>query len=34
MLEQVTTIDLEHDIALPPLQDQVIPQFQREFSSA
>ena len=29
MLEQVTAIDAEHDVALPTLQDQVIPQFQR-----
>ena len=29
MLEQVTTINSEHDVALSALQDQVIPQFQR-----
>ena len=29
MLEQVTSIDSEYDVALSALQDQVIPQFQR-----
>ena len=34
MLEQVTTIDSEHNVTLLALQDQVIPEFKDIFSYA